>query len=65
MGLAKKNASFESKARGWQGKLWAKRGKELRVRNRSHQLNVYRYILAHVSEGAWVWRWVKPSDIMG
>jgi hypothetical protein len=57
MGLAKKHAAFEAKALGWQGKLWAKRGKELRVRDRAHQLNVYRYILKHALEGAWVWVW--------
>jgi hypothetical protein len=57
MGLAKKHSAFEAKARGWQGKLWGKRGKELRVRDRGHQLNVYWYILAHTEEGAWVWDW--------
>jgi len=57
MGLAKKHAAFEAKAQGWQGKLWGKRGKEVRVRDRAHQLNVYRYILAHVKEGAWIWVW--------
>ncbi|MGQ0635361.1 MAG: hypothetical protein ACT4QC_12175 [Planctomycetaceae bacterium] len=55
MGLAKKHSAFEAKARGWKGKLWGKRGKEVRVRNRAHQLNVYRYILEHAQEGAWVW----------
>ena len=59
MGLAKKHAAFEMKGRGWEGKLWARRGRELRVRGREHQLQVYRYILAHANEGAgaWVWRW--------
>lgn len=57
MGLAKKHSAFELKAQGWRGKLWGKRGKELRVRGREHQLNVYRYILKHEQQGAWVWRW--------
>jgi hypothetical protein len=60
MGLAKKHAAFELKERGWQGKLWAKRGKEVRVRDRGHQRNVYGYILKHEEEGAWVWKWSKP-----
>jgi hypothetical protein len=59
MGLAKKHVSFEAKSHGWQGKLWARRGRELRVRSRAHQLNVYRYILEHAKEGAWVWVWEK------
>jgi hypothetical protein len=59
MGLAKKHAAFEAKARGWVGKLWGKRGKELRIRDRQHQVNVFRYILAHAKEGAWVRRWSR------
>ena len=55
MGLAKKHAYFEAKDRGWRGKLWAKRGKEVVIRDRKHQLNVYRYILDHAREGAWIW----------
>lgn len=42
----------EAHAQGWVGRLWAKRGKELAIRNRRHQLNVYRYILAHNAQGA-------------
>jgi REP element-mobilizing transposase RayT len=57
MGLAKKHASFELKEHQWQGKVWGKRGKELRIRNRSHQQNVYLYILRHESQGAYVWKW--------
>ena len=57
MGLAKKHSYFEVKSRGWRGKLWAKRGKEICVRDRQHQLNLYRYILEHANEGAWVWDW--------
>jgi len=61
MGLAKKHSAFEAKGQGWQGRLWGRRGKEVRVRDRAHQLNVYRYILDHAKEGAWVWVWKKPS----
>lgn len=61
MGLAKKHSWFEARDRGWKGKLWGKRGKELPVRTRSHQVNVYRYILKHAAQGAWVWVW-KNDD---
>jgi hypothetical protein len=61
MGLAKKHATFEVRKSGWQGKLWAKRGKELPVKNRRHQLKVYRYILDHRAQGAWVWDWMIDS----
>ena len=60
MGLAKKHSSFELKEQGWKGKVWGKRGKELKVRDRSHQRNVYRYVLNHESQEAYVWKW-EPS----
>jgi len=62
MGLAKKHAAFEIKGRGWDGKLWGRRGKELRVRGREHQLRVYGYILAHAKQGAWVWHWRMKDE---
>jgi SAM-dependent methyltransferase len=55
LGQAKKHATFESRALGWKGKLWAVRGRELRIRDRHHQENAYHYILRHAQEGAWVW----------
>ena len=57
--LAKRHATYECKRRGWKGKLWALRGKVLRIRDRAHQRNVYHYILAHEKEGAWVWKWQR------
>lgn len=62
MGLGKKNSNFKLKEHGWQGKLWAKRGRDLRINDRNHQLSVYHYILAHTNEGAWVWYWKKESS---
>jgi hypothetical protein len=56
-GLAKKHAWFVARDHGWVGKMWGKRGKQLPVRDRQHQLNVYHYILKHAEEGAWVWVW--------
>lgn len=62
MGLGKKNSNFKLKEHGWQGKLWAKRGRDLRIKDRRYQLSVYRYILGHVKEGAWVWHWKMESE---
>jgi hypothetical protein len=62
MGLARKNSTFKAHERGWQGRLWGRRGKELKVKDRRHQLNIRRYIFAHRSEGAWIWDWMNESD---
>jgi len=61
-GKAKQHAWHVARANGWQGRLWAKRGKEIRVRDRSHQLNIYKYILQHAEDGAWIW---KHGEAMG
>ena len=37
IGLAKKHTWFEIRDRGWNGKLWAKKCKPVRVRDRPHQ----------------------------
>ncbi|MEM9346864.1 MAG: hypothetical protein AAGB26_09630 [Planctomycetota bacterium] len=39
------------------GRVWADGGKPVRVRDRPHQGNVFRYVLEHAEEGAWVWRY--------
>jgi len=54
-GLAKKHAWFVARDHGWKEKLWGKRSQAIRVKTREHQLNVYRYIMDHAEEGAWVW----------
>jgi hypothetical protein len=60
-GLAKKHAWFIARNHGWACKMWGKRGKQDPVRDRRHHLNVYRYILNHVKEGAWVWCWKRKT----
>jgi len=40
VGDAKKHSWFEMRETGWKTKLWGKRGKFLRIRDRRHQLNV-------------------------
>ena len=57
MGAAKRHTWFVLRDHGWKGKLWGKRGKPVVVRDREHQLRVYRYILRHAQAGAWVWKW--------
>jgi hypothetical protein len=54
-GIAKKHAWFIARDNGWTGMLWAKRSKANPVKDRGHQENVFRYILDHAKEGAWVW----------
>lgn len=45
------------------GQVWAARREAKPIRDREHQLNVFRYILEHSEkEGAAVWRIRKPSQ---
>lgn len=37
------------------GRLWGRGGGVNRIRDRAHQVAVFRYIERHRSEGAWVW----------
>ncbi|MBI1345699.1 hypothetical protein GC163_05360 [bacterium] len=60
VGIAKKHATFVAHAAGFTGQLWSARGKIVRIRDVAHQRNVYRYILDHAREGAWVWSEVIP-----
>lgn len=66
VGLAKRHVTFTLHALGYQGEVWGKRGKNVPVRDRAHQLNVFRYVLRHVEQGAWVWdfreRTPKPDE---
>jgi hypothetical protein len=62
IGLAKKHAWFTVREVGWTGKLWAKRAKFEPVRYRRHLENALRYIVAHETQGAWVWVWERFSN---
>ncbi|MBI1900138.1 MAG: hypothetical protein HYS13_03350 [Planctomycetia bacterium] len=53
---AKRHAWFAARDAGWKEKLWGKRGKIVPIKDRRHQLNVFRYIVQHAKQGAWVWR---------
>ncbi len=57
IGIAKERSAKALNAQGLvaSGKVWARKGKIVRVADRSHQLNVFRYILNHAREGAAVW----------
>jgi hypothetical protein len=61
-GLAKKHAWFVAREAGWRTKLWGVRSRPIPVRDRAHHRNVYRYILDHAKEGAWVWKWKRPAS---
>jgi len=60
-GKAKKNAWYRLREQGWQGKVWAKRGKYQLIQDYQHQKNTYAYILKHTQENAWVWKWNKKG----
>jgi hypothetical protein len=62
VGSAKRHAWFRLRESGWSGRLWAKGCGLRRIRNRRHQLNVYRYILRHEREGAYVWAWHRDRN---
>ncbi|MBI5765080.1 MAG: hypothetical protein HZA51_16315 [Planctomycetes bacterium] len=57
VGIAKKDSSRSLSDAGLlpQGGTWGKRCRALAVRDRTHQLNVFRYIQAHRDQGAVVW----------
>jgi hypothetical protein len=55
LAFAKKHAWFEMRDAGWLEKLWAKKGKVVRIRDKPHQDNCFAYIVKHYQQGAWVW----------
>jgi len=55
VGRAKMHVAFVLRDHGIRGGVWAARCRALPVRSRSHQLNVFHYILDHARRGAWVW----------
>jgi len=55
IGNARRHAYHLLAAAGRKGRLWARGCRVLPVRDRKHQVNVYRYILAHRDQDAWVW----------
>ncbi|MBA3313305.1 MAG: hypothetical protein H0T47_08460 [Planctomycetaceae bacterium] len=61
-GILKNHAGYSMKQRGWTGKLWAKRSKAVPIRTRDHQVKVFRYIMRHAYEDAWVWHWKRGDD---
>ena len=65
MGIAKERSSKSLVKEGLvaAGGAWAKRGKVKPIRDRKHQVNVFRYILDHLEEGGAVWCF-KASDVV-
>ena len=54
VGLAKKHASHILGEFGLPGRVWARKCRALPIRNRSHQVNTFEYILAHRQQGSCV-----------
>ena len=64
VGRAKKHASHFLRQEGLradEGGLWARRSGVDAIRDRGHQLNTFRYILAHGEKGAAVWRFDREA----
>jgi hypothetical protein len=65
IGQVKRHVTFLLRDHGWSGKVWAEQAKYVPIRDRPHQLNAYRYILAHVEEGAAVMTWKEYQEGRG
>jgi hypothetical protein len=64
IGRAKKHASHLLRQEGLrveEGGLWARRSGVDPIRDRGHQVNTFRYILAHADRGAAVWRFDRDG----
>jgi hypothetical protein len=64
IGLAKKHTSHSVRQHGLrvaEGGLWAKRSRAQPIADRKHQLQVFRYILAHARRGARIWRFDRET----
>ena len=63
IGIAKKDSARALSESGLrpEGGLWAVRSKCKPIRNRSHQIRVARYILAHYTHDAAVWRLIREG----
>ncbi|MFN3166586.1 MAG: hypothetical protein ACE37H_05925 [Phycisphaeraceae bacterium] len=57
VGIAKKESAKRLVEAGLaeRGGVWARKGKIVRVRDRSHRVNAFNYMLGHADEGAAVW----------
>ena len=55
VGLAKKYASYILSELDLPGRVWARKCRPLPIRDRSHQVNTFEYILAHRQQGSCVW----------
>ncbi len=55
MGRAKKHTSFKLHEAAWNGRVWGRACGITAVTDREHQMNVYRSILRHERQGAFVW----------
>lgn len=59
LGKAKQLASLRVARRS--GRIWGRGGGVDRIADREHQVRVFRYILRHRAEGAWVWCFKNPD----
>jgi hypothetical protein len=66
LGIAKKNASRELSDRNLlpEGGIWGKRSKCEPVKDRQHQLAIFRYVLNHARQGAATWNFRQPAPVV-
>ena len=55
VGLAKKHSSHVLREFGLPGRIWARKCRALPIRDRSHQLNTFNYIIAHRKQSSCIW----------
>ncbi len=61
LGRCKQLASLRVGRRS--GRIWGRGGGVDRVKDRGHQLRVFRYIMKHAAEGAFVWCFTRPIPV--
>lgn len=61
VGTWKQRASHKVRDR-LPGEIWSKSCDPVRVESRSHHQRVYRYILDHANDGAWVWSFKDDGE---
>ncbi len=63
LGKLKRAMWYARRQAGNESRLWGRGRKIVPIRSREHQERVFRYILAHRREGAWVWCYRDGFDL--
>ncbi len=63
LGRAKRHASIALTPLEMPGRVWSRGLGIIPVKDRAHQLRVFRYVCEHRDEGAWVWTFRDPPVV--